>query len=427
MRNALIAVLSVLLPACGDTEPAGDHAHDEVGAHDHDHDHDLEHDHVDTGAGDWASTDHEHESDQARYTDEEAVAAVQNDDPWSDPDRANLANLWHSHERGWMWLDQARLSLDNRTIPPGVGERHELIQLFHESLECDDTMAFDDCNSTSALKIYANGPRIDTNNWSEAGFAEAAVRQQHTHSSGIYLVSFGRNFVPTDYGYGIIPGSGLHLEPHGAHQAIRVDGTGNAGENVRIDVMAGATGMSIYGSETAALYCEELGQDCTETRLATLRGGIVRLEDATFERSAVDARDAGVVTVHDTSLGVEHFYSWHSDDQTDLPVHCTWNDTVTDDSLVKLTPYSTSPDLLVAHSYALVEVWGPGNAPTACTDAQSIKTDAYGVYGYDFGATIEAGAGFSVAILGPDEDPLYPGDWQETERPSFLYEVIEPL
>ncbi|MDP6933848.1 MAG: hypothetical protein QGG40_13070, partial [Myxococcota bacterium] len=63
-------------------------------------------------------------------------------------------------------------------------------------------------------------------------------------------------------------------------------------------------------------------------------------------------------------------------------------------------------------------------APTACTDGQSIKTDAAGVYGYAFDATTMAEGGFSVAILGPDGDPLSPGDWQEADRPSFLYEVI---
>ncbi len=404
--------------ACGDEDPApveGDDTADYALA---------EHEHASEGP--YAAEDHDHEAAD-RYTDEEAVAAVQNDDPWHDRDRANLQNLWHDHERGYMWLDANRWTMDNRTDPAAVGDRHELVQMFHETLECDDTMAFADCNSTSALKVYVNGPRITDNDWSETGWANAAVRRYNTHASGMYLVSFGQNFTPTDYGYGVIAPSGLHLEPHGAHQAIRVDGTGNAGENVRIDVMAGATGLAIYGSETEALYCEELGFACEDTRVATFRGGILRLEDLTVEQSATDARNAGVVTVSSTSVGVEHFYTWHTDSETDLPVHCTWNDTVTDDSLVKLTPYSTSPDLLTAHSYAIVAVWGPGNAPVACTDGQNIKTDAAGVYGYDAGATVEAGGGFSVAILGSDEEPLWPGDWQEADRPSFLYEVIEPL
>jgi len=169
--------------------------------------------------------------------------------------------------------------------------------------------------------MYVNGPRITDNDWSEAGWAKAATLRYNTHASGLYLVSFGQNFTPTDYGYGVIAPSGLHLEPHGAHQAIRIDGTGNAGENMRIDVMAGATGLSVYGSETEALSCEELGFACEETRLAIFRGGIFRLEDATVERSAVDARDAGVVTVADSSLGIEHFYSWHDDAETGLPAH----------------------------------------------------------------------------------------------------------
>lgn len=333
------------------------HGHDgaaDTGAVRHDHGHDLpEHDH-----------DHEHPASEP-YTDERAVAAVQNDDPWSDPERANLEHLWHHDARGYQWLERARWTMDNRTDPPGVGERHELLQLFHETVACADGDDFADCNSTAALKIYANGPRIDTHDWSPEGYAAAAVRPQHTHASGIYLVSFGQNFVPADVGYGVIAPSGVHLEPHGAHQALRVDGTGNAGQNVRIDVMAGGTGLAVYGSEAPAAYCEELGLACDETRLATLRGGVVRLEDVTVERSIEDARGAGVVTVSADSVGVEPFYSWHTDDETGLPVHCAWNDTVTDDSVVRISAYTSSPDLVVAHSYAVVSVWGPGNAPAS--------------------------------------------------------------
>ncbi|MFT5683248.1 MAG: hypothetical protein ACI8RZ_004179 [Myxococcota bacterium] len=409
-------MLPLLIIACdgdsGHTSEAGDYA-----ASDHGHD---------SETPDYAASDHAHDVVEG-YTDEDAVAAVQNPDPWTDPDHANLKNLWHDDERGYMWLDQARWSMDNRTDPAAIGDRHELIQMFHESLECDDTMAFADCNSTTALKIYANGPRITDNDWSKAGHAAAAVRRYHTHASGIYLVSYGQNFTPTDYGYGVIAPSGLHLEPHGAHQAIRIDGTANAGENMRIDVMAGGTGQAIYGSTTPAYYCDELGFECDETRLQTLRGGIVRLEDVTIERTAIDARNSGVVTVSDSSLGVESFYSWHTDADSSLPVHCAWNDTVTFDSLIKVTAYSTSPDLLVAHSYAIVAVWGPGGAPTACTDTQNIKTNASGVYGYDFGTSVEAGGGYAIAILGPDPDPLYPGDWDEGDRPAFLYEVLEPI
>ncbi len=409
----------LLLLACGaDDATVADHDHEDLATGQHGHD-------------SWASADHTHpdtgNADPDRYTDEEAVAAVQNDDPWTDPDRANLENLWHQHDRGYQWLDDNRWTMDNRTDPPGASDAHELVQMFHETPECDDSMAFADCNSTAALKFYVNGPRITDHDWSEAGFATAAVRQYNTHASGLYLVSFGRNFTPTDYGYGVIAPSGIHLEPHGEHQALRIDGTENAGENARIDVMAGATGLAIYGSDQPAGYCEELGRDCDQTRIATLRSGILRLEDLTVERSADDARNGGVVWVSDTSVGIEHFYSWHTDSGSGLPVHCTWNDTVTDHSLVRVTAYSTSPDLTVAHSYAIVDVWGPGNAPASCTATQNIKTNAAGVYGYDFSTSVAAGGGYSVAILGADEAPLDPGAWDEADRPAFFYEVIEPL
>jgi hypothetical protein len=243
----------------------------------------------------------------------------------------------------------------------------------------------------------------------------------------MYLVSFGQLSYVTDYAYGLIPPSGIHLEPHGAHQALRIDGTGNSGENIRIDTTLGSTGISIYESPAPGLYCEELGRDCSESYPLYIRGGQVHLEDLSFARSATDARNAGVWMLHETSLGVEHFYTWHTDPNTALPVHCTWNTMVTANSLVRVQAYTTSPDLLHSHSYALVEVWGPGSAPAVCTASQNIKTDAAGVYTSNLPKGYETEGGFSVAILGPSATPLWPGDWQEGDRPSFLYEVLEPL
>ena len=360
------------------------------------------------------------------YTDEMAVAAVQNDDPWGSPDRANLQNLWSQGPRGYHWLDQARWTMDNRTNPPATGDRHELVQMFHETVECVDGDAFNDCNSTSALKFYVNGPRITDNDWSAAGYAAAAVRTHHTHASGIYLVSFGQSFVPVDYGYAVIPPSGIHLEPHGAHQALRIDGVANAGENIRVDVAQGATGLSIYSIPAEALYCDDLGRTCEETYPLWLRGGRLHLEDLQIERSAVDARGTGPAMLHDTSLGIEHFYTWHVDPALGVPVHCTWSSAARADSMVAITPYSTSPDLLEAHSYAIVDVWGPGEAPATCTGTQLIKTDAAGVYGYTYASTLTAEGGFSVAILGTS-GPLAPEDWGEAQRPAFRYEIIDPI
>jgi hypothetical protein len=358
------------------------------------------------------------------YTDADALAAVQNDDPWTDPDWAVLENLWTVTDYGYQWLDSSRWTMDNRSDPPGEQPRHELIQFFHETPECTDKSTFSDCNSTGAMKIYANGPDIVNNDWSEDGYAEKAIVRRHTHASGLYITSFGQLSYVTDYSYGLIAPSGIHLEPHGAHQALRIDGTGNSGENIRIDISTGSKGIAIYQSEAEGLYCDELDAECEETHPLYLRGGTVHLEELAFDRTATDARNAGAATLHESSLGIEHFYSWHTDAETALPVHCTWNTLVDEDAVVKIQPYSTSPDLLVAHSYAIVEVWSPGGAPTACTDTQSIKTDAAGVYSYDFASTTITEGGFSVAILGPDSDPLYPGDWQEGDRPAFAYEVF---
>lgn len=361
------------------------------------------------------------------YTDDDAVAAVQNGDPFTDPDRANLRNLWSMSEYGYQWLDSSRWTMDNRSDPAGALPRHELVQMFHETTPCTETSSFADCNSTSALKMYVNGPSIEDNDWSAAGYAAQAVKRHHTHASGLYLVSFGQLAYPTDYPSGIIAPSGMHLEPWGAHQAIRIDGSQNSGENMRIDTTLGSTGIAIYESSVASPHCSVVRTDCEESYPLYLRGGTVHLEDLEFARSATDGRGTGPETVHTQSLGVEHFYAWHDDPVSGLPVHCTWNDRVTDTSLIRLSAYGTSPDLRVAHHYVVVEVWGPGAAPANCTGTQLIKTDAAGVYGYLYAASTLASGGFSVALLGPDEDPLYPGDWGEVDRPSFMYEVVEPL
>ena len=94
------------------------------------------------------------------YTDADALAAVQNDDPWTDPDWAVVENLWSVTDYGYHWLDSSRWTMDNRSDPPGADPRHELIQFFHETPECTDKSTFSDCNSTSAIKIYANGPDL---------------------------------------------------------------------------------------------------------------------------------------------------------------------------------------------------------------------------------------------------------------------------
>ncbi len=374
-----------------------------------------------------AAMHHDPEDAVSQYTDMDAVAAVQNDDPWSFPERANLRYLWSDTDYGYQWLSDGRWTMDNRSDPAGALLHHELVQMFHETPECLSDSEWADCDTTTAQKIYVNGPRITDNDWSPEGFAAAAVRRYHTHASGLFLVSFGQLAHVTDHPYGLIPPSGIHLEPHGAHQALRIDGVGNSGDNVRIETTLGSTGIAIYESPDPGLYCESVRSDCSESYPLYLRGGRLHFEDLTVERSLLDARGAGVATLGTTSLGIEPFYSWHSDGATGLPVHCTWNETVTEASIVRVVAHSTSPDLLTAHSYAIVDIWGPGDAPAACTATQTIKTNSAGVYGYAFDATLTDQGGFSVAILGPSDTALYPGDWDENDRPSFSYEVVDAL
>lgn len=364
------------------------------------------------------------------YTDEMAVDAIQNRDPWSDPDAANLTDLWSKTERGFHHLTESRWTMDNRTDPAGVMPRHELIQMFHETPECIDGATFAECNSSGALKMYVNGPRITDHDWSEAGLQAAARKFYHTHASGMYIVSFGQGSSVSDMSYGLIPPSGIHLEPRGAHQALRIDSTQNSGENIRIDTTIGSTGIAIYESPLTSPLCEEMPGECELSYPLYIRGGRLHLEDIEVERSVVDARGAGPATLHTETMGIEHIYSWHIDTgfTLDVPVHCAWNSRATSDTIVKLTAYGTSPDLAVSHTYTIVDVWGPGEAPDACRVAQNIKTDAAGVYGYTFSDSVMEEGGFSVAMLGPDSSyALDPGMWRETDRPSFLFELIEPL
>jgi hypothetical protein len=364
------------------------------------------------------------------YTDEMAVDAIQNRDPWSDPDRANLTDLWSKTERGFHHLTESRWTMDNRTDPAGVMPRHELIQMFHETPECIDGATFAECNSSGALKMYVNGPRITDHDWSEEGLYTAARKFHHTHASGLYIVSFGQGSSVSDMPYGLIPPSGIHLEPRGDHQALRIDSTQNSGENIRIDTTLGSTGIAIYESPIASPLCDEMPGDCEKSHPLYIRGGRLHLEDIEVERSVVDARGAGPATLHTETMGIEHMYSWHIGTEFDLdvPVHCTWNSRTTSDSIVKLTAYGTSPDLGVSHTYTILDVWGPGEAPDACRVTQNIKTDAAGVYGYTFSDSLMEEGGFSVVMLGPDSgSALDPGMWRETDRPSFLFELIEPL
>jgi hypothetical protein len=361
------------------------------------------------------------------YTDADAVAAVQNPDPWSDPERANLQYLWSRTDYGYQWLENARWTMDNRSDPAGEGPRQELVQLFHETPPCREDSTFADCNATGAIKLYVNGPSVEDNDWSEAGFAKQAVERYHSHTSGMYVVSFGQLGYVTDYPYGLIPPSGVHLEPWGAHQALRIEGSQNVGENIRIDTALGGTGIAIYQGASTSLTCSQVRTDCDETWPLYLRGGTLHLEDLAQERSASDTRGTGPEAVATQTLGIEHFYAWHDDPSTGLPVHCTWNSRVQEGDIVRVSAYSSSPDLRRAHSYAVVDVWGPGGAPASCAGTQLIRTDSAGVYGYAYAASTVAEGGFSVALLGPDDVPLYPGDWREGDRPSFVYEVIEPL
>ena len=56
-----------------------------------------------------------------------------------------------------------------------------------------------------------------------------------------------------------------------------------------------------------------------------------------------------------------------------------------------------------------------------------MKTNVAGVYGYNFSANYITEGGFSVAILGADGAPLDPGAWNESDRPSFLFEIFDPI
>jgi hypothetical protein len=361
------------------------------------------------------------------YTDADAVAAVQNDDPWGDPSGPNLQSLWSAWDVGYMQLDNGRWTWDNRAIPPGHSPTRELAELYHETPACGADRSFADCDTTAAMKIYVNGPDRETNDWSAAGWARMAAVPRHTHALGLYLVSFGRESTPSDWPYALIPPSGILLEPHGAHQALRIDGTGNTGDNVRIETTLGATGIAVYEGEIPGLYCDDLGRDCTRSYPLWLRGGRLHLEDLETERSAEDARGGGVFWTHGQTLGVEPFTTWHIDPALGVPAHCVYATRATARSLVRVQPHGAAAAWPEAHTYVVLESWGAGGAPPECTAAQLIFTEAAGVYGVDPGAARAAGPGFRVALLGGGPVAIDPAEFGEGAAPSFLFELIEPL
>lgn len=361
------------------------------------------------------------------YTDADAVAAVQNVDPWGTPGGANLQSLWSAWDVGYMQLENGRWTWDNRAIPPGHSPTRELAELYHETPACGPDRSFADCDTTAAMKIYVNGPDRETNDWSAAGWARMAGVPRHTHALGLYLVSFGRESTPSDWPHALIPPSGILLEPHGAHQALRIDGTGNSGDNVRVETTLGSTGIAVYEGEIPGLHCESLGRDCTRSYPLWLRGGRLHLEDLETERSAEDARGGGVYWTHGQTLGVEPFTTWHRDPTLGVPAHCVWARRATGRSLVRVQPYGAAARLPEAHTYVVLDTWDAGGAPAECTAPQLIFTEAAGVYGVDPGASRAAEAGFRVGLLGAGPVAIDPADFGETDRPSFLFEIIEPL
>jgi hypothetical protein len=356
-----------------------------------------------------------------RYEDAEAVAAVQNFDPFTD-DEPNLQALWSNTDGGLWWLNQGEWYGDNRRDPAGSYPSHELIELYHETTECEEGMAFADCNATGGLKMYVNGPRITDNDWSEEGWLKAAARPYHTHTSGLYMVSFGVVSTVSDYGQ-LIPPSGLHLEPWGAHQALRIDGTANAGDNIRVELSDGATGLAVYSTGTAALSCEELGRECDESYPLYLRGGRIHLEDLQIERSVDDHRGVGILAYGAATLGVKRLieYSWSSDEG--LNAYCLFNTQVSSDTLVFLDAYGLHSRTFEPR---LVDVWGPGDAPAECAGVQSITTTSGGTYGYGSPtATMAAMGGFRVVMVDA-EGPIEPADFVE-DYPVVRYELVEPI
>ncbi|HJN77790.1 MAG TPA: hypothetical protein QGF58_27980 [Myxococcota bacterium] len=354
-----------------------------------------------------------------RYEDAEAVAAVQNEDPWAN-DEPNIQSLWSSTDNGYWWFNDSEWVGDNRNDPPGEFPATELIELYHETTECEEGFAFADCNATGGIKMYVNGPRITDNDWSADGLRNAAIRRYHTHTSGMYLVSFGQLSTVTDYGQLIAP-SGIHLEPHGSHQAIRIDGSANAGDNIRIDLSKGATGLAIYTGDEAS-YCEDLGRDCSTSYPLYLRGGVLHLEDLRVETSVDEHQGVGAFTLASESLGVRRLMTWSWVEEESVYAHCVFNDNVGEDSLVFVAPYGLAAMPL---DVVLVDVWGPGDAPTACTETQMVTTSA-GTYGYGSWASVDtAHGGFRVALV-DSTGSMTPSALGE-DYAVFAYQIVEPL
>ncbi len=349
--------------------------------------------------------------------------------PLDEAPRAGVATAVQGASGFGFWrLRDNKLYMDNRAKPKGSGQAQQLLELYHETKACDPAHPFEFCNSAPAMRLFLNGPEQNTS-FETPGLVEAAKGYYNTHASAMFVQSFGRGSTVSDMGQ-VIPPSGIHMEPYGQHQAIRVDGSYNLGVQMRLEPAKSSTGLAIYGAPTLApqtqLVCTALGLSCDgPTTLAHFRDGLIINED-TFERRSMSNQASMAYGGVSKSFGSEMFTHWHTTADSSVPRHCVWHTKVEATSIIRVSAYERG-ELEAAHSYAVETVWGPGEAPQDCTKSQNIKTDAGGVYGG--GAVPEsmtALGGFSVAILGPDGS-LDPGAWSQNDRPVFLYEVLGAL
>lgn len=341
------------------------------------------------------------------------------------------------NNEGFIKWDTYRLYFDNRKTPSSTSSSkpyQNALEIYNETKECDPTKSFADCDSTSGIKIFLNAPNPQVANARSSDPAiAAALRPNNTHASGIYITSYGREATvtpdPKSSPITLIAQSGIHLEPHGSHQGLRIDGTNNSGTDLRIDLSQGSTGIAVYGSpDTKGTYCDYLKLNCERTVAMRLTNGIMELQNIQIARS-ITRQDTMSYALANQALGVEVFTHWHTTGSNDMtPIHCVYNSTVTADSIIKLNAYKRASSMKGAHSYAVKDVWGPKQIPSDCKGPQLIKTDSAGTYSNGAPSDdLTLTGGFSVYILGSSAAPLDPGAWSQQDRPSFIYEIIQPL
>ena len=291
-----------------------------------------------------------------------------------------------------------------------------ILKIFHSVRECTSSPCV---QGSPAMYVLLNAP-------SNGGdLREAALKRFHTHTSALYVQSYGQASKPST-----IQPSGIHLEPHGSSGGLRVDAANSSGNAIRVEVPSDGKGILVVGSPRPSKYCESADHGNCEARagaqaLIDLRGGVLRMSDSSLSRQ-ISRNGRSLFYLHRRQVGEVEWRTWNRKSAAGrLACTCVFNQTVESKSLVRVSP-GRAGYLVAPHSYSVQSVWGPGSAPQSCRATQLAwpmeSSKAYGIGSPP--EELTKSAGFEVCLHQSEEDPA-PERWDPSQPPaSFSFEVL---